>query len=110
MCENQFCIKKMLIRENYLNRISTRERKARSQVNSENFRRAKRKTKLIQNKMPSMKAILLLSAIMMTVYFVDNCAGNPYPSIGNQNGKSKRLGNCAFLFIIFVIREKTFHV
>lgn len=52
--------------------------------------------------MPSMKVILLLSAIMLSVYFIDNCAGNPYPSIGNQKGKSKRLGNCAFFIIIFV--------
>lgn len=51
--------------------------------------------------MPSMKAILMLSAIMLAIYFVDNCAGNPYPSIGN--GKTKRLGNCAFLLFLCAI-------
>lgn len=51
--------------------------------------------------MPSMKVILLLSAIMLTVYFVDNSAGNPYPSIGK--GKTKRLGNCAFIFLIIFL-------
>lgn len=45
--------------------------------------------------MPSMKVLLMLSAIVFAVYFVDSSAGNPYPSIGSK-GKSKRLGNCAF--------------
>lgn len=42
----------------------------------------------------------MLSAIVFAVYFVDNSAGNPYPSIGSK-GKSKRLGNCAFLVYEF---------
>lgn len=51
--------------------------------------------------MPSMKIILLLSAVVMMVYFVDNSAASPYPTIGTGNSKKKRLGNCAFVFIIF---------
>lgn len=51
--------------------------------------------------MPSMKVILMLAAIVFAVYFVDNSAGNPYPSIGSNKGKSKRLGNCAFLVYEF---------
>lgn len=50
--------------------------------------------------MPSVKVILMLSAIVMTIYFVDNSAASPYPSIGNPKGKANRLGNCAFSFII----------
>lgn len=46
--------------------------------------------------MPSVKVILMLSAIVMTICFVDNSAASPYPSIGNSKGKTKRLGNCAF--------------
>lgn len=49
-----------------------------------------------------MKVVLLMSVIMLAAYFVDNCAGNPYPSIGNQKGKSKRLGNCAFITLLFL--------
>lgn len=45
-----------------------------------------------------MKVILLVSAIMLAVYFVDNIAASPYPSIGK--GKSKRLGKCAFYLMI----------
>lgn len=53
--------------------------------------------------MPSAKVILMLSAIVMAIYFVDNSAASPYPSIGNKNpkGKTKRLGNCAFFFYNF---------
>lgn len=47
-----------------------------------------------------MKVILLMSAIMLAVYFVDNIAASPYPSIGK--GKSKRLGKCAFYLISFL--------
>lgn len=45
-----------------------------------------------------MKVILMLSAIVLAVYFIDNSAASPYPSIGK--GKSKRLGKCAFLLMI----------
>lgn len=53
--------------------------------------------------MPSVKVILMLSAIVMTIYFVDNSAASPYPSIGNPKGKTKRLGNCAFFFYNFLV-------
>lgn len=57
--------------------------------------------------MPSMKVILLLSAILLTVYFVDNSAGSPYPSIGK--GKTKNaFGNCAFFIIISFSSVKAF--
>lgn len=65
--------------------------------------------------MPSIKIVLMLSAIVLSVYLVDNCAGNPYPSIGK--GKSKRLGNfCLLLLFNFVsdfvwkFSMKSFHV
>lgn len=54
--------------------------------------------------MPSVKVILMLSAIVMAVYFVDNSAASPYPSIGNNpKGKTKRLGNCAFFSYNFPV-------
>lgn len=51
--------------------------------------------KNIRKKMPSMRVLLMLTAVVLTVYFTENCAGNPYPSIGKAKGKSKRLGKCA---------------
>jgi hypothetical protein len=57
--------------------------------------------------MPSAKVILMLSAVVLAIYFVDNSVGSPYPSIGNPKGKTKRLGNCAFFsLIIFRVSEK----
>lgn len=54
--------------------------------------------------MPSVKVILMLSAIVMTVYFVDNIAASPYPSIGTSSkGKTKRLGNCAYYYFDFLL-------
>lgn len=53
--------------------------------------------------MPSIKAVLLLSAIVLSVYLVDNCAGNPYPSIGK--GKSKRLGNLCLLLLFVIVSD-----
>lgn len=68
-----------------------------------------KQNKLNQEEMPSMKVVLMLSAIMLAICFVDNCAGNPYPSIGNK-GKTKRLGNCAFLLFQCALVVKRSHV
>lgn len=53
--------------------------------------------------MPSIKIVLMLSAIVLSVYLVDNCAGNPYPSIGK--GKSKRLGNFCLLLLFSIVSD-----
>ncbi|CRL02231.1 CLUMA_CG015134, isoform A [Clunio marinus] len=48
--------------------------------------------------MPSMKIMLLLSAIVLTLYFIENTAGNPYPSIdlfGGYDILGVCLRNCA---------------
>lgn len=55
--------------------------------------------------MASMRVFLMLSSVLLIFCAIDHCAGNPYPSIGNSNGKSKRLGNCAF-YCCLIWRKK----